>query len=137
MQQRYADEPWKLLVCCVLLNQTHRRQVDRVLEELFERYPDCLAMAMADEDELADAVRSTGFARSKARRLVELSSGWAVSSSPIPPESYVAGLAGVGPYALDSYRIFVLGDTSRCDSRDKELLAWARENGVDFDEEES
>jgi methyl-CpG-binding domain protein 4 len=128
LQERYADEPWKLLVSCVLLNQTTRIQVDRVIDELFERYPTARAMAMADVTVLGSVIGSLGFGPTRARKLKAMSEQWDVLHGmyqPDPvPESDVAKLTGVGPYALDSYRLFHIRDTSRFDSNDKEIRAW-------------
>ena len=54
LQEVYQDDPWKMLVCCILLNVTHRRQVDKVRDKLFTRYPTATQMAFAADDELSE-----------------------------------------------------------------------------------
>jgi hypothetical protein len=44
-----------------------------------------------------------------------------------PDEKTVAKLPGIGPYALDSYRIFILKDRSRFESGDKVLAKYLEE----------
>ena len=39
LQEIYQDDPWKMLVCCILLNLTKRQQVDGIRHELFTKYP--------------------------------------------------------------------------------------------------
>ena len=48
LQEIYKD-PWQMLVCCILLNLTHRRQVDKVREELFTKWPTPEKMMHAKE----------------------------------------------------------------------------------------
>ena len=133
LQEEFADDPWKMIVGCVLLNQTSRRQVDRVIDELFDTWPTPRAMSDADQGKLEDLIRPLGFQRKRAQTLIELSQRWDALENEIGPRDWdpetISDLPGVGPYALDSYRIFHLGDFSRCDSGDKEIMAWlARED---------
>ena len=66
LQEVYQDDPWKMLVCCILLNLTHRRQVDKVRNELFTRYPTAMHMAFAMEDELSEMLKPLGFYNKRA-----------------------------------------------------------------------
>ena len=36
LQEVYQSDGWKMLVCCIMLNLTNRKQVDRVRHELFK-----------------------------------------------------------------------------------------------------
>ena len=40
IEELFWDRPWRLLVCCLLLNQTTRKQLDLVLVRFFERFPE-------------------------------------------------------------------------------------------------
>jgi endonuclease III len=134
LQEFYAEEPWKLLVCCILLAQTSRTNVNMVLDDLFARYPSEHHLMMADSGELAAIIRPCGIQNKRAITLIRMSFAWATRapSSNVPTDRWVSNLYGVGEYGVDSYRIFVLGDRSRCDSMDKEILAWAERNEVSF-----
>lgn len=135
LQEIYASDPWKLLVCCILLNQTSRRQVDKLLDDGFfnaYRYPSVLALA--DAGELSFHLRSLGFQNTRARRLIEMSREWSEvlhesrrAGYRWPKAETVAAMPGVGDYAEESYRFFVLRDFSRFRSGDKELKAWLRQ----------
>lgn len=65
--------PFQLLVATVLSAQCTDVRVNQVTPGLFARFPDAQAMASAPRDELEDLIRSTGFFRSKATSLLELS----------------------------------------------------------------
>ena len=60
LQEIYQDDPWKMLVCCILLNLTKRQQVDEVRHELFTKYPTEYEMMEANEDELANILQPLG-----------------------------------------------------------------------------
>lgn len=62
--------PYELLVATILSAQCTDKRVNQVTPALFERYPDPAAMAAADEGELIERIRSTGFFRNKARSLL-------------------------------------------------------------------
>jgi endonuclease-3 len=64
------DGPYQLLVATILSAQTTDARVNLVTPALFARYPTAEDLAGADQAELEELVRSTGFYASKARNLV-------------------------------------------------------------------
>ncbi len=64
---------FELLVATVLSAQTTDVRVNLTTPALFERFPDALSMAEAQELELQDIIRPTGFYRAKANSLLALS----------------------------------------------------------------
>jgi endonuclease-3 len=73
---------FELLIATILAAQCTDARVNMVTPALFRRWPDARAMAQAGQDEMEEAVRSTGFFRNKAKnviatakRLVELHGG--------------------------------------------------------------
>ena len=63
---------FELLAATVLSAQTTDARVNMVTPQLFARYPDAVALAHANPDELEAIVRSTGFYQSKARNLISM-----------------------------------------------------------------
>ena len=61
------DTPVQLLVATILAAQCTDERVNEVTRTLFKKYPDAHAFAGADEDELAEDVRPTGFFNQKAK----------------------------------------------------------------------
>jgi endonuclease-3 len=64
---------FELLVATVLSAQTTDVRVNLTTPALFERFPDARSMAEAQELELQDIIRPTGFYRAKANSLLALS----------------------------------------------------------------
>lgn len=103
--ENHFKDPWQILVVCMLLNRTTRKQVDRVVYKLFDKYSNALEMSRADVDNVASIIRSLGFQNRRSASLVKMSKQWLEGSS-------VEELSGIGRYAIDSYKIFVLKDYS-------------------------
>lgn len=120
LQEVLLEQPhgqWRMLVGCILLNVTTRRQAEPVWPELFRRWPTPEALAAADRDELGELLRPLGCWRRRAASLSTFSSEWC-NLEGVPEE--VESLPGIGKYAGDSWRIFVLGHQD-VEPTDKEL----------------
>ncbi|KHL15155.1 UNVERIFIED_CONTAM: endonuclease III [Mumia flava] len=66
------DDPFQLLVVTVLSAQTTDRRVNGVRPTLFGRFPDARALAEADQSEVEEIIKPTGFFRAKAERIIAL-----------------------------------------------------------------
>jgi len=104
LQEIYRDDPWKMLVCCILLNLTQRKQVDGVRHELFSKYPTEYEMVEADENELSELLKPLGLYKKRAKTLMKFSWMW------INGFSNVEELHGIGKYAKDSWEIFQMNN---------------------------
>ena len=76
LQEVYQDDPWKMMVCCILLNLTKRQQVDGVRHELFDKYPTEYEMMEADEEELSEILKPLGLYNRRAKTLIKFSWMW-------------------------------------------------------------
>ena len=72
LQEIYQSDGWKMLTCCMLLNLTNRKQVDKVREELFKKYPTPKDMMNADESELSELLKPLGLYNRRARSLKKM-----------------------------------------------------------------
>jgi len=120
LQEIYKSEPWKMLIGCILLNQTTRTQVDKVRSELFERWPDPLEMGSADPLSLAEVIRPLGLYNRRAKTLIKFSRDWTDKDWKEPIE-----LHGIGKYAQDSWEIFQKNNFDVVPT-DKELIGYLR-----------
>jgi endonuclease-3 len=64
---------FELLVATVLSAQTTDKMVNKVTPTLFAKYPDAVALAGADREELEAILKPTGFFRAKANSVMGLS----------------------------------------------------------------
>lgn len=92
------ENPFQLLVATILSAQCTDARVNLVTPALFHRFPDARSFAAADQDELEELIRSTGFFRAKARNLRAMAGHLATHHAGEIPRTLetLTGLAGVG-----------------------------------------
>ena len=100
LQEIYLTDPWKMLVCCMLVNLTNRIQVDTVRDKLFNVYPTPQDMMRAKHSDLVDIIKPLGLYNTRADRLIKMSEGY------VKGFKSVDELYGIGRYAKDSWDIF-------------------------------
>jgi methyl-CpG-binding domain protein 4 len=116
IQEDLWPDEWKILVACLLLNLTTRKQVDGVIYRLFDEYPDPSALMEADLQDLQDLIKPLGMWRKRAKTLKRFS------------KEYLSGewgeakdLYGCGKYADDSWKIFCRGSWRDVEPNDHAL----------------
>lgn len=94
----HFTDAYELLVATVLSAQTTDVRVNTVTPELFERWPDAIALAGANADDLEDVVRPLGLFRRRAKALLKLGTQLADQhGGEVPGErDALVQLAGVG-----------------------------------------
>ena len=104
IQDKYADDPWKVLVCCILLNQTSNAQVRPLIENFFVKWPTPFSIAKEEREVISSFIRTTGFQNVKAERILKFSNQWVIGER--DPKNFI----GVGEYGREAWRIFVSKD---------------------------
>jgi endonuclease III len=117
IQEDYLDNQWKMMVCCILLNQTNNKQVRPILSSVFELIPNPLSAIGCDPEMLAAVIKTTGFQNVKASRIIKLSQKW------VDGFDDAIELPGIGRYGRDSWEIFVKKNLS-VEPTDKKLLGY-------------
>jgi hypothetical protein len=135
IQESLSTNLYALLVATVLWNRTRGVQARPIFNELISKYPTPNHLAEASFQELADLIRPIGLYNSRAARFIAFAKAW-IENPPCKTKRYrklhypmkgagsdvgkdevldeddkrqgweVAHLPSLGPYALDSYRIF-------------------------------
>jgi endonuclease III len=128
---------WRMLVGCILLNQTARVQVDGVYPELFDRWPSALAMSKARIATLERVLQPLGLQHRRAAILKRFAWWWNEAGGDVGREELgqwahrapdfgerVRAMEppGIGEYARDSWIIFMEGIVPGHAVHDKELL---------------
>ncbi len=102
LQEIYRDDPWKVMVCCIFLNQTTRKQVDKIRETFFQKWQSPEQLAAAEQEEVVEMIRPLGFYNRRSKTLIRFSREWKEKNWNSPLE-----LHGIGQYALDSWNLFI------------------------------
>ncbi len=123
LQEIYNEYPWRILICCIMLNCTSRKQVDQVRDQFFRLYPDADSARNADPNEMAEVIALLGFKNRRAKTIIQFSNDWITREWREPIELY-----GIGKYGQDSWEIFQKGnlDVEPTDGVLKKYLAWAK-----------
>jgi methyl-CpG-binding domain protein 4 len=123
LQEIYNEHPWRMLVCCIMLNCTSRRQVDGVRAEFFRKYPTPNVALGANPEEMANNIASLGFKNKRANTIIRFSKDWVTQDWLEPSELY-----GIGKYGQDSWEIFQKANLNvvPTDGVLCQYLTWAR-----------
>ncbi len=124
LQEEMWPDVWKILVVSILHNQTSRKQVDKVYEDLFKKYPSAESMASADKESVADIVKPLGLYNRRSLGLIKFSKQFIENDWQMPSDLY-----GCGKYADDCYTVFCKFDWKNVNPTDHALndyVDWAR-----------
>lgn len=111
IQEKYSDDPWKILVCAILVRRARGSVAKAIASELFRRFPTaCDYWLFAKDDDIFTLLKPLGFGNVRTAAIRKLTSAYVELPNPYDLNG-VATLPEVGNYALESYAIFVLGMT--------------------------
>lgn len=123
IQEIYRNEPWKMLIGCIMLNQTSNKQVRPVIKEFFEKWPNPISVLKAKTEDMVAVLRPLGFYNVRADRIKHFSDDWIHKVG----WKKVSELRGIGKYAEDSYEIFINGNKN-VNPTDKVLIRYLDEH---------
>jgi methyl-CpG-binding domain protein 4 len=101
LQEIYREHPWRMLVCCIMLNCTSRKQVDRVRDEFFRLWPTADSVKDSDEEKMVELISTLGFKDRRSKTIIRFSREFIQTDWTEPSE-----LHGIGKYGQDSWEIF-------------------------------
>ena len=116
LQERFWPDEWKLLVVCLLLNQTSRKQVEPMIEGFFQKFPNPEAVVEASPQEMFEMLRPLGLVNRRISTLKRFSKEFLVKKWDQAIE-----LFGCGKYANDAHRIFIKGEWKDTEPNDHAL----------------
>jgi endonuclease-3 len=67
------DDPWQTLIATILSARSRDETTEIVARQLFKIYPDCASLAYAPIKRIEKLVKKTGFYKTKARRIINVS----------------------------------------------------------------
>ena len=124
LEELLWDRPWALLLCCILLNQTSRAQVDPVLARLLAAFPDAASLASAEVAQIEELLRPLGLHRRRARTLIAFSTAFLKGEWRTPRD-----LPGIGRYGSEAHELFCRGQWRELEPHDHALrwyIDWIR-----------
>ncbi|KAI4717082.1 DNA glycosylase [Aureobasidium sp. EXF-10727] len=76
IQERLANDPFRLLIAVTFLNKTAGRAAVPIFEQVMETYPTPADLAVANVSELSEMIHSLGFQNQRARKLIKIAETW-------------------------------------------------------------
>ena len=127
LQEELEGDPWKIFVCCIFCNLTKRTSAEPYFWEVLQRWPTPEKLANADLKELTKLIQPLGLSQRRAKALKKMSLGYIQNSWKDDPTK----LYGIGKYAHDAYRVFVLNEWQKVEPADGALINyvnWRKSN---------
>ena len=101
MVQQQVDNAWQHMVGVICLNQTHRKQVKKILPDFFKRWPTHTSILQDTREDVEEMIAPLGMRRVRSERIYRMSEQFESWNGEDATELY-----GIGKYGSDSYRLF-------------------------------
>lgn len=127
IQQEFKHDTWKMLIGCIMLNQTSNKQVRQVIYDFFDKYPNPESITEDSIPDITERLRPLGFYNRRAATILRFSNEYINKGN---TGAHILELYGIGKYAWDSYEIFINGNTS-VEPKDKILKRYLAGEFID------
>jgi methyl-CpG-binding domain protein 4 len=133
LQEDIWPDHWLILVSCMLLNCTTRKQVEKVLPEFIRRWPTPQSLLAGERFdtlvELGNLIAPLGFARRRTVNIYNMTTRYLGA-----PWKHAQELPGIGEYAARAWEIFCRGELGTEPPKDHALAQyylWAKQRADD------
>lgn len=103
----------------MMLNCTTRKQVEKVLPEFMKRWPTHRQFIYADKLEVADVIRSLGFANRRSDNLVKMTKRYIAG-----PWEHASELPGIGEYGARCWEMLFRCEAGKTIPSDHALVVY-------------
>ena len=116
IQEHLFPNEWLILTSCILLNQTSRKQLERVFKLFTQKFPNPESLLSSSDEDLICVIRSLGFSNKRSKLLKKFSRAYVSEDWKDAIE-----LPGIGDYASRAHQMFCLGEFGRTPPNDGAL----------------
>jgi len=127
IQEDLWPDKWKILVSCMMLNCTSRKQVEKVLPSFFSKWSCPDDLILAEIDEITETIAPLGFKNRRTKNILDMSTSYIKNSWKDPRD-----LPGVGEYAARAWEMFCKNDLGENPPEDGALVLywnWRKQHG--------
>ena len=121
MVQQQINNSWEHMVAVIMLNQTNRKVVKRVLPIFLHYFPNSDTLINSDERFVKNILQPLGLVNTRYNRLIRMTQDYFDWDGIDARKLY-----GIGKYGNDSYQIFFKNDYT-VEPTDKELVRYLKE----------
>lgn len=119
IQEHLWPNEWLILVSCILLNQTTRKQVEKILPNFIDKWPDPQSFLSCDINDLKNMIKPLGLYERRSKTLLNMTKKYLHGSW-----SHAKELPGVGQYGSRAWEIFCLGKLGDTPPNDHALVKY-------------
>lgn len=126
LQESLWPNEWAILVGCMMLNCTSRKQVEKVLPTFLSLWPDPGSLISAKDEDVVKVISSLGFGNRRTKGLKMMSMAYREGDW-----THVNQLPGIGEYASAAWEIFCRGTVRPEPPKDHALVkywSWFQRN---------
>ena len=105
LQESLWPDEWMILVSCMMLNCTSRKQVEKVLPRFMKNWPTTALFLKANKEDVVALCRSLGFANRRTENLFKMTEAYVANNW-----THARELPGIGKYAARAWEIFCRGE---------------------------
>lgn len=114
-----AESEWLILVTCIMLNCTSRKQVEGVLPEFISRWPTPQRFLTSDRYSVVELCKPLGFANRRTDNLLKMTRRFVSNDW-----THARELPGIGEYAARAWEMFCMGELGDEPPRDGALTVY-------------
>jgi methyl-CpG-binding domain protein 4 len=110
-----------------MLNCTSRKQVEKVINHFFQKWPDPESLLTSPVQEISDVITPLGFKDRRSKLLLKMSEGYIKNNW-----SHASELPGIGEYASRAWEIFIKNNLGNRPPNDGALVVywnWRKKHG--------
>ena len=125
LQEELFPDEWLILVACMMLNRTSRKQVEPVLAVFSKRWPTPETFLSAKREDVVAVVTTLGFKNRRTDSLLKMTAMYVQHQW-----THVSELPGIGDYASRAWEMFCAGTLGVEPPNDHALVkyySWAKE----------
>jgi methyl-CpG-binding domain protein 4 len=121
IQETLWPDEWLILVSCIMLNQTQRKQVEKVWPVFTKRWPTPQQFIQAPTCAVTEAVKPLGFGNRRTKNLQGMTRIYLCA-----PWEHASDLPGIGQYGARAWEIFCQGKLGEVSPNDHALEQYWR-----------
>lgn len=119
LQEDLYPNAWLVLVSCMMLNCTSRKQVERVLPTFIAKWPTPQSFLGADKENVVEVCKPLGFANRRSDNLLKMTERFIASPWDDPRQ-----LPGIGEYAARCYEMLFMNELGEEAPKDHALVQY-------------
>lgn len=105
IQEDLWPDEWKILISCIMLNCTSRKQVEKTLPLFFFKWSCAEDLISADKNEVAEIISCLGLKNKRTKNIFDMSHAYLDKKWETPED-----LPGIGEYGMRTWKIFIKND---------------------------